>query len=232
MNTTSLARAVRYSAPVLRASDVAYFGRAFRKGTFSQFGEDQALVRLLPKSHGTYFDIGANHPFKSSNSYLLYRRGWQGVTVEPLPSLVRLHRLVRRRDTTVCGAIGSKPGQFTLYETQPTGFSTLDQAHAMTMRDERGIRVTERLVNVRRAADVWKDFSDSPPDFVSIDTEGAELDVLSSMDWESQRPRIMAVETSRSDGSTSEAELLQFSAAIGYEPLDRFGVNLILRDEA
>lgn len=226
------AKVIRYSSPVLRASDVAYLGTALRKGTFSQFGEDQAILRLLGDKPGTYFDIGANHPFKASNSYLLYRRGWRGVTVEPLPSLVKLHRLVRRRDTTVCAAIGSEPGISTLYETRPTGFSTLDRSHARALQSERGVRVTERTVNILRAMDVWQEFMDVAPDFVSIDTEGAELDVLASMDWNRQRPRLMAVETSREEGSSSESTLLEFAGTVCYEPLERFGVNLILRDSS
>lgn len=53
------------------------------------------------KTDGFYVDIGASHPFRINNTYLLYKSGWQGVTVEPIPLLGRVHKRWPSRDTLV-----------------------------------------------------------------------------------------------------------------------------------
>jgi hypothetical protein len=54
---------------------------------------------------GIYVDVGANHPTSISNTFLLYRHGLHGVTIEPNPELSQLHRRFRRRDVVV--SVGS-----------------------------------------------------------------------------------------------------------------------------
>ena len=80
----------------------------FRKTSYSQCGEDLLIAFVLDLIHGsrpkTYLDVGANHPFKLSNSALLYSRGGRGVLIEPDPYFAQLLRKKRPRDTVLeCG---------------------------------------------------------------------------------------------------------------------------------
>jgi hypothetical protein len=56
---------------------------------YSQAGEDAILSNIfnyvLPTDRGFYVDVGAYHPFKHSNTYLLYRAGWRGINIDPRP---------------------------------------------------------------------------------------------------------------------------------------------------
>lgn len=80
-----------------------------RRRSYSQHGEDAVIAKELQgwsPNDSIFVDVGANQPTRISNSYLLYRKGWHGITVEPNAELVKLHRLFRRRDVQVnvgCG---------------------------------------------------------------------------------------------------------------------------------
>ena len=68
--------------------------RGLLHGSFSQHGEDRLLLEYFHGKPGTYVDVGANYPVKISNTYLLYRNGWRGLTVEPIPRLSKRHRAI------------------------------------------------------------------------------------------------------------------------------------------
>ena len=51
---------------------------------YSQEGEDIVIDRYFQhKAKGFYVEVGAHHPFRFSNTYRFYRRGWTGVCIEP-----------------------------------------------------------------------------------------------------------------------------------------------------
>src|SRR5579871_4904708 len=98
-----------------------------RRASFAQHGEDVFVTEYFSKQpSGFYLDIGASHPFRLSNTYLLYRSGWKGVTVEPIPRLGNLHRKRRPRDTLMPIGAGLKPGTLEFFEMTPSVLSTLD----------------------------------------------------------------------------------------------------------
>src|SRR5690606_32490082 len=73
----------------------------FETSSFSQEGEDRILARMFeasPKTQGIYVDIGAHHPFRFSNTFLFYQRGWSGLNVDAMPGSMRLFREFRPRD--------------------------------------------------------------------------------------------------------------------------------------
>src|SRR4051794_2053711 len=80
--------------------------------SFSQFGEDLWLARhFAGRPCGFYVDVGAYHPYLASNTYLLYRRGWRGINIEPAPEHFRALQRSRERDTNLCIAVSPKSGR-------------------------------------------------------------------------------------------------------------------------
>lgn len=78
-------------------------GHAFspQHTSYSQGSEDFLVEEVLRHTHlegSLYVDVGANHPTRLSNTYKFYRKGLSGVVIEPNPSLLRLHRVFRKRD--------------------------------------------------------------------------------------------------------------------------------------
>lgn len=73
--------------------------------SYAQEGEDLLLRRIFEHKHnGFYVDIGAHHPFRFSNTYLLYKRGWRGINVDAMPGSIKLFAKFRPRDVNLeCG---------------------------------------------------------------------------------------------------------------------------------
>src|SRR5690554_6253894 len=73
--------------------------RDFSRKSYSQEGEDILLEKLFEgKNDGFYVDVGAHHPRRFSNTYLLYRRGWRGINIDAMPGSMAEFRRLRGRD--------------------------------------------------------------------------------------------------------------------------------------
>src|SRR6185369_33711 len=75
---------------------------------YSQFGEDITLVRLLPEPTGFYVDVGAHHPQRYSNTYLLHKRGWSGINIDPNPDTIELFNRARPNDINLCAGVAAE----------------------------------------------------------------------------------------------------------------------------
>jgi FkbM family methyltransferase len=165
--------------------------------SFAQNGEDVVLWRALGHlDSGSYIDVGANHPTVDSVSRAFYDHGWRGVLVEPVPEYAALLRKEREGDQIVEAAImAGPPSTVTLHEVPGTGLSTLIPAY----RDahlESGRSSRELTVPTRSLDDVLEEGGWTGRDihFLSIDTEGAELTVLQSIDLRRWRPWVLVIE--------------------------------------
>src|SRR3989344_8600628 len=92
-------------------TDSSYFFKTdilYGPNTYSQDGEDLIIKNLLHKKKGFYVDIGAHHPYRYSNTYLLYKSGWHGINIEPTPKSKKLFDRLRDRDINLQVAAGKK----------------------------------------------------------------------------------------------------------------------------
>ncbi|NUU35666.1 FkbM family methyltransferase [Pseudomonas sp. C2B4] len=168
--------------------------------SYAQNYEDVILQRIFAnESTGFYVDIGACHPIHDSVTQHFYLRGWHGINVEPQPELFGVFQRLRERDTNLNICVGCKPGKQTLYVTADQGTSTLDSTLARHYQDTG--RVTQEIdVEVVPLADIWKQHVGSRRvDFLKIDVEGFEKDVLASADFAVVNPRILLVESVHPD---------------------------------
>ena len=129
-------------------------------------------------------------------SFAFYLKGWSGITVEPNPWLARLSRAVRPRDRHVEALVGSASGQATFYLVREFhGLSTMIENHAqaaLTQFGKSAEAITVPLTTLRRA--VRRAQAPASFDFLKIDVEGAEPDVLFGGDWQRFRPKVVVVE--------------------------------------
>ncbi len=182
--------------------------------SFAQNGEDVVLNRALGGiENGTYIDVGANHPQLYSVSRSFYNRGWSGIAIEPNPSLAVLFRAERPRDIVIEAAVTDlvEP-EVTFHLIDGTGLSTLvDQISAEHI--EHGYDVTDVTVPTVRldAAIEQSGLTGKDIHFLLIDVEGAEEQVLRSIDLQRHRPWILIIEAT-SPGKTNASHA-------GWEPL-------------
>ncbi|MCI1004463.1 FkbM family methyltransferase [Herbaspirillum sp. C7C8] len=189
-----------------------------------QYGEDIILDRLMGNpGHGFYIDIGANDPNKFSNTLRFYRRGWTGINVEPNPVKFRDISACRPRDINLNVGVGPEPAVLPFYVIDPDTLSTFDRKVAdIAVKD--GFKLAQTIdVEVIRMADMIEAHAkDRPIDFMSVDVEGFEMQVLSSNDWQRYRPRFVMLEVNR-----AEAEIETFMSGIGYLDVFSNGTNKI-----
>ena len=164
--------------------------------SYAQNHEDVLLDRAFPRGRpGFYIDVGANEPVRNSVTRHFYELGWHGINVEPGTYPFGLLAAERERDVNLNVAVSDAEGELTLYELPPdvSGGSTLSDANAARHR-ESGHPAAERTVATLTLARICERHADATIDFLSVDVEGHEREVLAGGDWEKWRPRIVVVE--------------------------------------
>lgn len=211
------------------------------KFTYAQQGEDVALWQILRNvlgiEHPTYMDIGAHHPVFNNNTYLLYGRGARGVLVEPNPALHRVLEQLRPRDVLVRAGIGvtaQAEADFYIIGGSPDGqlntFSR-EQADTLVARSNGHYRI-ERVLKIPLLGinELMRKHWNGPPNLLSLDTEGFDLPILRSLDFERLRPDVVCVETLEIGGRRLLGEIPQLMAQKGYEARGGSFVNTIFVD--
>ena len=89
-------------------SDVLKLGQSVGgQIVFGQEGEDILLTRIFGnKAYGFFVDIGAHHPTRFSNTYMLSLNGWSGINIDANQHSINQFELTRSRDINICSSIG------------------------------------------------------------------------------------------------------------------------------
>ena len=160
--------------------------------SYAQHLEDHHLsVAFAGQREGFYIDVGAGHPVADNVSCWFYLRGWRGLVVEPQAELAGLYAHVRPRDMVFSGLVGAQTGE--------TDFHVVDRLHGFsTMRADvaalSGAGFATRRLPIATLAELARVHDLPKVDFLKIDVEGAEIDVLRGIDWARLRPRIILLE--------------------------------------
>jgi FkbM family methyltransferase len=210
---------------------------AWARRSFAQEGEDIALDRLFEgRRNGFYVDVGCHHPFRFSNSYYFYRRGWRGICVDALPGTRRLFRRWRKRDIVVESGVASSRGELTYYMFDEPALNTFDGALARERLEHthykliRSVQVpTDTLAAILAAhCPVGQQI-----DFMSVDVEGLDLQVLESNDWSRYRPLTVVAECLGSALAQIGADpVVRYLTDRGYLLYAKTGNSVVLTSKA
>jgi len=168
--------------------------------TYSQAGED-SVIKFLFNGKGidkpSYLDIGTSNPIDDNNTYLFYKKGSKGVCVEA--NSVLIDNIKEKRPLDVVLNVGINVGheeEADFYMFEEGALNTFSKEEA-EYREKNGsfkiqgvIKVKLKLIN-----DLIRENFDSYPDFLSIDIEGVDLDVLQSLDFNKFPIPVICVET-------------------------------------
>jgi len=180
----------------------------WRAETYSQCGEDRVLLTLLQRraagigNDGFYVDVGAFSPKQFSNTYLFYKRGWRGINVDATPGSMRVFRQARPRDINVESAVSDEPGELTFFTWgTPTVINTLSPEHAAAEAQRIGKPPAQIRVQARTLRSILEENlpSGQAIDFMSVDVEAHDLNVLRSNDWTRYRPEFVLIELLKRD---------------------------------
>lgn len=169
----------------------------YARPSYSQEGEDVILNRFLQdKPSGFFVDIGAHHPKRLSNTYLLYRRGWRGINVDPNPGSMRLFKQIRPRDINVEAAVSSVSQDLTYHAFNEPALNTFDAALAKTRVGAKYHIIQEIKITTQPLSRLLETYlpSGTAIDLLTVDVEGMDYDVLQSNDWNLYVPEFVLVE--------------------------------------
>lgn len=173
--------------------------------SYAQNLEDYHLDLVFSgQTDGTYVDVGGGHPVADNVSFWFYLEGWRGLVVEPQQALAETYAYVRPRDRTVSCLAGRGDGEAEFHVVDRLhGFSTTLREHAAGA-GQFGTSFKTIVKPVRTLAALIAEAGLETIDFLKIDVEGAEADVLAGMDFMRWRPRVVLVEAV-APGSMTEA---------------------------
>ena len=192
------------------------------KPTWSQEGEDMVLRRLFTsKPKGFYVDIGAHHPKRFSNTYMFYRMGWRGINVDAMPGSMKIFNQSRPRDINIEKGVANSSGPLDYYifnDSALNGFSV------ELSRERDGLEskyyVSDIIkVDVCTLEEILDEYLGGKKiDFMNVDVEGLDLDVLQSNNWIKYRPSYVLVEILRSSLHDIDSDpVVRFMHEQGYE---------------
>lgn len=197
---------------------------------YSQHGEEAIIKDYFPIGYiGGCIDIGASDGIGCSNTLLLEELGWYCLCIEPNPNL--FEHLKKIRKNSVNYAISDK--------NVDTVFNIASIEDSYLHEDAiSSLKIDERLLNQHKDAGyninintvpvktltldecIRKYYKYPTIDFLSIDTEGTELDVLKGFDINFWKPKLMVIENNFND-----PEIEQYLKEFGYEKVHRLVIN-------
>ena len=166
---------------------------------------DRKLAPYLNMRRGFFVELGANDGFTQSNTYYLEQmRGWRGILIEPIPALAQQAARRRRRSRVFnCACVPFDFPDPTIEMTYSNLMSlvrgamkdpALEQVHIETGNRIQEIESYTLNVPVRTLTSIFDECGVAHIDFLSLDVEGYELDVLRGLDLQRYRPTYLLIE--------------------------------------
>ena len=176
------------------------YGFRGAKISYSQYGED-IVVRFALENmgipHPRYVDIGANRPFTGNNTALFYESGSRGINIEPDPFLFTAFPKFRKRDINLNLGVLDHSGEREFYVMSFRDMSTFLKGEAEERTRKYNAQIIQVVtVKVSTLNEIFTQYGNSdPPQFLSIDAEGADELILRAFDFASWSPEVICCET-------------------------------------
>jgi hypothetical protein len=193
---------------------------------YAQSKEDEIISRYCPEQYGSYVDIGSGRPISGSNSYFFYKKGWNGLLIDPIKRNEILSKLIRPRDEFKKLLVGQS-GFVTFFETYPYEYSTTSQQNFEFLLNLGLVKLKKSTtLKTSPLSSLDLQISELEPSFLSIDAEGADFEVLRSNNWESFKPRVICIESPK-DIDVDSKSIVQYLEKYGYSLIEQSQLSKI-----
>ena len=167
----------------------------FKKKYYSFSGVDVIIENIFRhKNNGIYIDVGCQHPIKNNNTYLLFKKGWNGLNIDLDNDNIDLFNVARPNDQNINVAISNKIGETDLYfYHKKSPLNTIDKKTS----DYQKAPISEiKKIKTNTLTNIIKNskYKNSKIDLLSIDVEGHEREVLEGFDFSICRPDVIVIE--------------------------------------
>lgn len=212
------------------------FGKKYRK-SYSQCGEDlliNYIFILRGIKNPSYLDIGANDPYLLSNTALFYSKGSKGINIEANPTLHNRFLKLRARDINLNIGISDKEDELDFYIMEDNTLSTFSKDECDAMQAQGKALKEIKKIKLTTVANVIDQYNNGRfPDFLSIDVEGMDFQILESIDFSKSRPKVICVEAAEYSpvgAGARRTEMIEFLVSKDYYEYANTNLNAIMVD--
>ena len=212
-----------------------FFEPDHSSGFFAQAGEDAILYGIFNEKmqsgeKGFFVDIGAFHPIVHSNTFRFYLSGWRGINIDACPGSMNLFNKIRPQDINLEIGIGKIKGESRYYLLdEKSTMNSFSKQNLVSHGMLEGVK-QELLLEMTTLEDILDTHSNNfcEIDFLSIDVEGLDFDVLESNNWEKYQPKVIVVEINCSNiENIKDNEIYKLLTKQGYIVVAK---NVILKN--
>lgn len=180
----------------IQKGEVSYDSAALM--SYSQEGEDLILQRIFgDKKNGFFVDVGAHHPVRFSNTWLLYKQGWRGINIDAMPGSMQPFTLQRPEDINLEVPVSDKPEDIEFFIFNEPALNTFSKEEANKKNGYRDYKIVQtKVLHTRTLNDILSEHvkEGQSIDLLTVDVEGLDYQVLLSNDWDKFRPQVILVE--------------------------------------
>jgi len=158
---------------------------------YSNWGLDVLSNDFFKKKiKGVYIDVGCHQPFLNNNTYPLYKRGWSGINIDLDFNTIDMFNFFRKRDLNIQAAISDVEHETDLFFFHNrSAVNTLSKQSGLKAKEIKKVK-TKTLNSIIELSK----FKDEKIDYISIDVEGFELNVLKGFDINKYKPDLVIIE--------------------------------------
>jgi len=160
----------------------------------SQFNEDLKILKIFKKK-GLYVDIGCYHPVKYNNTYRMFKLGWKGMNIDLNPLSIELFNVARPTDLNICAAVSNKKVGNLYFDHELSPQNTLEKNHVVFYEKTFGTKIKKlKKIKTRKLSDIFNKNRIHKVDFLNIDVEGHELNILKSINLKKFDIKVICIE--------------------------------------
>lgn len=201
-----------------------------KRKTYSQDLEDIFINEYFKnKNCGFYIDIGCYHPIKYSNTALLYNRGWKGINIDMNSTSIDLFNIARNRDINICSAISSTNKQVTQFiDHSYSPVNTIDKKFSDIISKKLSIKpFIEKKIQTYTLSQVLKKYKVllNQVDFLNIDVEAHDYEVLKGIDFVKIKPKIICIEIENFSSKLNFEKINNYLKKYNYIFIKKIGLN-------
>ena len=181
-------------------------------------GEDLIISDLTKNiKNGFYVDAGCYHPLHLSNTYLLYKRSWTGINIDISEFSIKLFNYLRPNDVNINSAVSNTEKEISFYYQKK--LSQLSTIKKEISNERMQGNIKEKKIKSLKLNSILNQskFKNRQIDFLNIDVEGADFEVLKSLDFNIYEPKIICIEIM--DKNIFESKIYNFLKDINYKKI-------------